>query len=53
MPKVGLAVCINYLLVSVKLSVDIQGVPRNIFHYFSSTCDNLTKKCFKQKLISF
>ena len=25
----------------------IQGVSRNTFHDFSSTCDNLTKKCFK------
>ena len=35
------------------LIVYVQGVPRNTFHDFSSTCDNLTKKYFEQKLISF
>ena len=31
----------------------IQAVPCNTFHDFSTTCDNLTKTCFRQKLFSF
>ena len=42
-----------YFLVLLVLSSITEGVARDTFHDFSSTCDNVTKKLFQQKVGHF